>query len=212
MLRSEFIAGDRVGSASLGNLISMRCSPFFVRTRRMATLVVFGGSLWVTSALSAQTLPSATSSQSTADPGTAERLPPLSTGTDRETDPLAERDELASNRSSRPTVALPADQIITVLEQNPDVASELKNQLADRLRVQGIDVEAGDVSDECSIARSQPMPICGRVLQRFCAFAAISRTMICWRPVWVSGSAIKMVLTLAAALEPVVLENVEIVI
>ena len=44
--------------------------------------------------------------------------------------------------------ALPADEIIQVLQQNPDLLAEVKDQVAQRLQQQGTQVQAGDISDE----------------------------------------------------------------
>jgi protein involved in polysaccharide export with SLBB domain len=47
-----------------------------------------------------------------------------------------------------PGAPLPADQIIQILQQNPDLLMEVKNQVADRLQQQGNEVQASDISDE----------------------------------------------------------------
>jgi protein involved in polysaccharide export with SLBB domain len=52
------------------------------------------------------------------------------------------------NGSLQPGTALSADQIDAFLQQNPELASELKQQIADRLRQQGTDVSIADISDE----------------------------------------------------------------
>ena len=44
--------------------------------------------------------------------------------------------------------ALPASQIIAVLQQQPEVVVELKSMLADRLQQQGTQVQADDITDE----------------------------------------------------------------
>jgi protein involved in polysaccharide export with SLBB domain len=44
--------------------------------------------------------------------------------------------------------ALPADQIIRILEQNPDLATELKSELADRLQQQGVQADPDGISDQ----------------------------------------------------------------
>ncbi|HEY6766419.1 MAG TPA: SLBB domain-containing protein, partial [Candidatus Sulfotelmatobacter sp.] len=44
--------------------------------------------------------------------------------------------------------ALPADQIIQILQQNPDLLAEVKDQVAQRLQQQGTQVQASDISDE----------------------------------------------------------------
>lgn len=44
--------------------------------------------------------------------------------------------------------ALTSDQIISILEQNPSLADELKTRLADQLQFQGTEVDPGDISDQ----------------------------------------------------------------
>ncbi len=46
------------------------------------------------------------------------------------------------------TAPLSSDQIISVLQQNPDLVVELKSQAADRLQEQGKQVDANDISDQ----------------------------------------------------------------
>ena len=46
------------------------------------------------------------------------------------------------------TVALPSDQIITILDQNPDLLDELKSQLADLMAQQGMQIDSNDISDQ----------------------------------------------------------------
>jgi protein involved in polysaccharide export with SLBB domain len=46
------------------------------------------------------------------------------------------------------SAALPADQIIQILEQNPDLLAEVKDQVAERLQQQGTQVQANDITDE----------------------------------------------------------------
>ncbi len=45
-----------------------------------------------------------------------------------------------------PSGALSADQIVAILEQDPDLLMELKSQLADRLQQQGVQIEAADIT------------------------------------------------------------------
>jgi hypothetical protein len=45
-------------------------------------------------------------------------------------------------------VTLSSDQIINILERNPDLVVELKSQMADRLQQQGTPIDASDISDE----------------------------------------------------------------
>ncbi len=47
-----------------------------------------------------------------------------------------------------PVAPLPADQIIQILQQNPDLLMEVKNQVADYMQQQGTQVSASDITDE----------------------------------------------------------------
>lgn len=44
--------------------------------------------------------------------------------------------------------SLSAEQITTILEQNPDLVLELKSQLADRMQQQGVQIDPNDISDQ----------------------------------------------------------------
>lgn len=55
---------------------------------------------------------------------------------------------ITRNSSARPQSTLSADQITTILQQNPDLVAELKLQLAERMQQQGMDIDAGAISDE----------------------------------------------------------------
>ncbi|MGA2534619.1 MAG: SLBB domain-containing protein [Terracidiphilus sp.] len=44
--------------------------------------------------------------------------------------------------------ALSAEQITTILEQNPDLVVELKSQMADRMQQQGVQIDQNDISDQ----------------------------------------------------------------
>ena len=46
------------------------------------------------------------------------------------------------------SVALTSDQIISILEQNPDLAMELKSQIADRMNQQGMQIDPSEISDQ----------------------------------------------------------------
>lgn len=47
-----------------------------------------------------------------------------------------------------PVAPLPADEIVQILEQNPDLLMEVKSQIADYLQQQGTQVNANDITDE----------------------------------------------------------------
>lgn len=57
-------------------------------------------------------------------------------------------DQSGAANSLSQSAPLSADQIVSILEQNPDLLLELKSQLADRFQQQGMQVEAADISDQ----------------------------------------------------------------
>ena len=60
----------------------------------------------------------------------------------------SDRSALASPSTLAGPVALSSDQIIHILQQNPDLVVELKSQVADRLQQQGTQIDANDISDQ----------------------------------------------------------------
>ncbi len=66
--------------------------------------------------------------------------------------PVTTPQRIAISRSSlggqAQAAALSSDQIINILEQNPDLAAELKSQLADRMQQQGAQIDPNDISDQ----------------------------------------------------------------
>jgi len=97
---------------------------------------------------SAQTLPPTTSSQESGVLGSSGGSFVVSKSNDGDGDSEVQRDQLDRDRSFQPGPALSADQIIVIVEQNPELASELKSQIADRLRGQGVDVASDEISDD----------------------------------------------------------------
>jgi protein involved in polysaccharide export with SLBB domain len=54
----------------------------------------------------------------------------------------------AANPSNLAPFSLSANQIIDILQQNPDLVLELKSQVADRMQEQGMQIDANEISDE----------------------------------------------------------------
>lgn len=97
------------------------------------------------------------STQSTAQPSGSEGVgaEETPTGSDSSLDENSERENSEDQSVNMPTagalsspVALSADQIIMLLQQNPDLAVELKAFIADRLQEQGQQIDANDISDQ----------------------------------------------------------------
>ncbi len=57
-------------------------------------------------------------------------------------------DDHDSSSGAGTPLSLSADQIVRILQQNPDLVVELKSQVADRLQQQGTDVDANNITDQ----------------------------------------------------------------
>ena len=57
-------------------------------------------------------------------------------------------DRPTSTNSMTTMTALSSDQIISILQQSPDLVVELKSQVSDRMQTQGMQVDANDISDQ----------------------------------------------------------------
>jgi len=107
----------------------------------------------------AQTLSDSESTQSTAQPsanssdgaldtnsfgGSLDAMPDDSQGTSAETGGSStfNSDNLTSQ------APLSADQIISILQQNPDLNAELKTELANRMQEQGVSIDPNSISDQ----------------------------------------------------------------
>jgi protein involved in polysaccharide export with SLBB domain len=59
-----------------------------------------------------------------------------------------DRNSSLSSSSGGNSLSLSSDQIIRILQQNPDLVVELKSQAADRLQQQGTAIDANDITDQ----------------------------------------------------------------
>jgi protein involved in polysaccharide export with SLBB domain len=57
-------------------------------------------------------------------------------------------DSLSGGSRPAPVASLSSDQIIELLQQNPDIATELKTQLAQQMGSQGVQIDPNDISDQ----------------------------------------------------------------
>jgi protein involved in polysaccharide export with SLBB domain len=69
-------------------------------------------------------------------------------GTSDNEDPNDDRNVPPGGDSLGTPLSLSSDQIIRILQQNPDLVVELKSQVADRLQQQGTDVDANNITDQ----------------------------------------------------------------
>lgn len=120
----------------------------FSRERRIALISALAAASWMTAAsASGQSPLSSTSTQDSAslqsgDSGSTSAMPKQSSSSQPGSTSLG---GLNSFDSGAP---LSADQIIQILEQNPDLAAELKSEVADQLQQQGVQIDPDGISDQ----------------------------------------------------------------
>jgi protein involved in polysaccharide export with SLBB domain len=112
------------------------------RVAVLAAMLVFGLSAFARAQDPIAPSPTQDTSPSSTDQSSSQSLGILGDGNDTIESPTA-----STNTRSAP-VSLSSDQIIQILQQNPDLVVEIKSQVADRLQQQGTQVDANDLSDE----------------------------------------------------------------
>jgi protein involved in polysaccharide export with SLBB domain len=86
--------------------------------------------------------------QSTAQPPTGDGSGLATTGAADGGNNGSDRSTSTSSSNLTTPLALSSDQIIHILQQNPDLVVELKSQVADRMQQQGTQIDANDISDQ----------------------------------------------------------------
>ena len=72
-----------------------------------------------------------------------------SSDTSGDAESSGQRSAFQSGSSAQaPQATLSSDQIIEILQGNPDLLMELKSQLADRMQQQGVQIDPNDISDQ----------------------------------------------------------------
>jgi len=104
--------------------------------------------LMMAAAANGQTSFASPSTQSVAQASGSEDGSPATTVTDASESSADNRSRLTSTSDLTNPVTLSSDQIINLLQQNPDLVVELKSQVADRMQEQGKQIDANDISDE----------------------------------------------------------------
>jgi protein involved in polysaccharide export with SLBB domain len=95
--------------------------------------------------------PSSSSSQSMTQSSSGPGLGPMGTSQSdgsQEDGSQDDRNNLSSASNLAVPTSLSSDQIIHILQQNPDLVVELKSQVADHLQQQGTPIDANDISDQ----------------------------------------------------------------
>ena len=90
----------------------------------------------------------APSPQSTTQPSSEEGSILSATGSEDSEDSEDDRQRSASSSNSATPLTLSAEQIIRILQQNPDLVVELKSQAAERLQQQGTPIDPNEISDQ----------------------------------------------------------------
>lgn len=104
--------------------------------------------LMMAAAANGQTSFASPSTQSVAQASGSEDGSPATTVTDASESSADNRSRLTSTSDLTNPVTLSSDQIINLLQQNPDLVVELKSQVADRMQEQGKQIDANDISDD----------------------------------------------------------------
>jgi protein involved in polysaccharide export with SLBB domain len=134
-----------LGSARMSRIFGFAAAGILALSSATVTLSAYG------QVLSDPTTSDPTSTQSTSTQtttqsqmGSSSEAGATSIGSDD-----ADNNEGTTSSAVRvPTGALSADQIISILQESPDLVVELKSQLADRMQQQGMQVDPNDISDE----------------------------------------------------------------
>ena len=115
----------------------------------LALASVVGSSLFLARNARAQEPLGPGSTQSTSQPSTNEDTSAAAMAFGGSSDSVDSRSSVTtSSNLDAPVASLPADQIIQILQQNPDLLMEVKSQVADRMQQQGMQIEVSDISDE----------------------------------------------------------------
>jgi hypothetical protein len=91
---------------------------------------------------------SSTPSQSTAQPSPEDGSVLMAPGSEDSESSEDDRQRSTSASSSATPLTLSAEQIIRILQQNPDLVVELKSQVADRMQQQGTPIDPNEISDD----------------------------------------------------------------
>jgi len=120
-------------------------------TRRTPLTMLFCGAVFVTALSGIAVVPACGQSpppfganQDDARSTSGDASAPSSDGS---TTPGANGDSSLGTGGQARGAALSSDQIISVLEQNPDLMTELKSQIADQMAQQGTQIDPNDISD-----------------------------------------------------------------
>jgi protein involved in polysaccharide export with SLBB domain len=144
-------------SVTLAHLISTipsKCSCACLHGARLSRIACFSAaciaalSLIVATPASGQAIPPSANAQGAPGTSTDENGSPSAASSPFSEDSGIDRETSTNSSINAPSNSLSADQITVILEQNPDLAEELKSQLADRMQQQGVQIDTSDISDQ----------------------------------------------------------------
>ena len=142
---------------STSDAVSLTLSRAALYSFRLFALWMLALPLLLGMRVAAQTLPDSEStqgtSQSSANPAGGASTNPLGglpdTMSDDREDTSADSGIRTFNSDDLASQApLPADQIISILKQNPDLDAELKSEVAGRMQEQGVSIDPNSISDQ----------------------------------------------------------------
>ncbi len=129
---------SRIGVARCRSLSIAPCA-----TARLLAFLAIG-----TIGATCQSPSASAPAQNTISPASGEGIGTNSARNDGAQNSGETRDSATGSVGVAPPIALSSEQIINILEQEPDLSMELKSQLADRMQQQGVEIDPADISDQ----------------------------------------------------------------
>jgi protein involved in polysaccharide export with SLBB domain len=136
-----------IGSVRASRMFCFAAAGILALSSAIVTLSAYGQGL--TDPTSTQT----TSTQSTSMQTTAQSQSQMGSSSEAGATSNTSDDSDTNEGTTGPAVRVPqgalsADQIISILQESPDLVVELKSELADRMQQQGMQIDPNDISDE----------------------------------------------------------------
>ena len=133
--------------ADSGSMIASRCSRACISFASQLRILGFAA-IWTLPLCSVSEIRANGQMPSAPSPIQSSAQSQADDGSITSTDSGSGRDSETGSANLTPRTALSADQITNILQQSPDLVLELKSQLADRMQLQGIQVDPNDISDQ----------------------------------------------------------------
>jgi len=133
--------------ADSGSMIASRCSRACISFASQLRILGFAA-IWTLPLCSVSEIRANGQMPSAPSPIQSSAQSQADDGSITSTDSGSGRDSETGSANLTPRTTLSADQITNILQQSPDLVLELKSQLADRMQLQGIQVDPNDISDQ----------------------------------------------------------------